>query len=117
MLESYHSSTIIISTLLAYFSTRIMAGYGFIAIHTHRKIWNVVLAITFIVSCFAGLALAVLIDNKFSISWYRELLWVHVAFGIAMTIIALFHAAWHGSYYKMIFKSFVFKINKKTDDK
>ena len=71
---------------------------------THRKVWNVALTVTFLVSCLLGLLLAIFIHHGYRPQCYITLLKLHVWFGIAMTIIAVFHSLWHLNYYKSLFK-------------
>lgn len=65
----------------------------------HRKFWNMILLISFLISGILGLIMAFLIDYKLNISWYQDFLWTHVEFGITMATIAIFHALWHIKYY------------------
>jgi len=77
---------------------------------THRRIWNVLLLITFLVSCLFGLLLVIQINYNFAMDIFRTILYWHVQFGIAMSFIAIFHFLWHLKYYLNMFK-------KKADDK
>jgi Mg/Co/Ni transporter MgtE len=99
MYNSYHLWLIVIALLLAYFITRLLWILGLITLQAHRRLWNILLAATLIVSGALGIVLAYFIDSKFTISWYHNLLWYHVEFGIAMAVIGLIHFAWHFHYY------------------
>ncbi|MFO8077014.1 MAG: hypothetical protein R6U21_00005 [Thermoplasmatota archaeon] len=66
----------------------------------HKKIWNVLLLITFLVSGIFGIILAILVSYGIRLSFYADLLFWHVEFGIAMAVISIFHMAWHWRYYK-----------------
>jgi len=68
----------------------------------HRKTWNVLLLITFLVSSIFGIILALLISYEIRLSFYSDLLFWHVEFGIAMAMISFFHIGWHWNYYKRI---------------
>lgn len=72
---------------------------------THRKVWNIALTVTFLVSCLLGTLLAIFIHHGYYPANYVDFLHIHVWFGIGMTIIALFHALWHLNYYKALFHS------------
>lgn len=72
---------------------------------THRKVWNIALTVTFLVSCLLGLLLAFFIHHGYYPTTYVDFLHIHVWFGIGMTMIAVFHLLWHLNYYKAIFKS------------
>ena len=66
----------------------------------HRKIWNGILLITFLVSGIFGLILAISISSGIRLYFYADLLFWHVEFGIAMAIISVFHIIWHWKYYR-----------------
>lgn len=101
----YPLFTILGITLGLYLLTFILVKTRKMAKPTHRKIWNVVLAATCIVSCLLGILLAFLLNYGYRPTWYINILHWHVYFGIAMTVIVLFHIFWHVEYYKAIFKS------------
>ena len=71
---------------------------------THRRFWNIILLISFIISGLLGLILALFIDQKWSLLWYQPLLWSHVEFGIIMALVSIMHIFWHLRYFKTIFK-------------
>jgi len=72
----------------------------------HKKLWNMLLLSTFLVSGIFGIILAILISYGIRLSFYADLLFWHVEFGIAMAMISIFHIAWHWKYYrKIIMKS------------
>ncbi len=99
-------SLILISliTFALYAFTWILVKLNKLKLSMHRKIWNVILLCTFLVSCLFGFFLVVQLNYDFVISWYRTVLYWHVQVGIAMTIIAVFHTIWHVKYYVNIFK-------------
>ena len=66
----------------------------------HRKIWNILLLITFLISGIFGILLVLRINYGIEIPLYSDLLFWHVEFGIAMTIISIFHITWHWKYFK-----------------
>ena len=101
----YPLFTILGITLALYLFTFAMVRTGKMAKPTHRKIWNVVLGLTCLVSCLLGIVLAFLINYGIHPTCYVTLLHWHVYFGIAMTLIAIFHIFWHTEYFKAIFKS------------
>ncbi len=71
----------------------------------HRRIWNILLLITFLASCLLGFFLVIQINYSIVINWYLSFLHWHVEFGIAMTIIAVIHIFWHLKYFKNILKN------------
>ena len=100
----YHVYLIFGGTLLAYLISFILVKTNQWTKVAHRKVWNVALTITFLVSCLLGLLLAIFIHHGYRPECYITLLKLHVWFGIAMTVIAFFHALWHLNYFKTIFK-------------
>lgn len=97
--KPYRVVLISIIVLIAYLVTFILVKTNKMKKLTHRKIWNAILLITFLVSCLLGFILALQINYGFCMEWYRDFLKLHVEFGIAMTIIALIHIIWHYKYY------------------
>lgn len=103
MFDKYHVLSIITVTSVAYFFSWILAQRKIITMVRHRALWNIVLLISFLVSGVLGLWLAFSLDQKLSITWYREILWLHVEGGMVMAMIAFFHLLWHIRYYLNIF--------------
>jgi cytochrome bd-type quinol oxidase subunit 2 len=103
-MQSYHPGTIIIITLILYFTSWILVKFNKMKKMNQRKIWNIALTVTFLISAILGLVLAIQIENKMTNSWFTAFLWWHVEAGIAMTIIAIMHLIWHINYYKIIGK-------------
>lgn len=104
MFESYHSILILVVSIILYGGTFFLFKRGRISLLTHRRIWNVILLVTFLISATLGVLLAILLDLDINFSWYFELLWFHVEFGVAMAIVSLFHISWHWKYFSLIFK-------------
>jgi spermidine synthase len=78
---------------------------GLISKTTHRKFWNVLLLITFMITGFFGLVMVVKINYKLAIPFFDDLVKYHVDFGIGMVIIGLIHFWWHLNYYLHLLKS------------
>jgi len=76
-----------------------------IRIATHRKIWNVLLLGTLLVTGIFGLILAIQLDYPLPFNIPIDLLFWHVEAGIAMTLISLFHLGWHFNYYKNLVRN------------
>jgi hypothetical protein len=103
-MEEYNVILKVTIAVIAYGITWFLVKFGRISLLTHRKIWNVLLLITFLISCLLGLLIAFLIDQGSVPSWYIKILRLHVNAGIFMTVIALFHTFGHFRYYVAIFK-------------
>ncbi len=99
MFDSYHFLLICIIVILAYSATYTLVKSNILPLNVHKMTWNLALLATFLISGVLGLILAFLVDYKLSIDWYRNFLWLHVEFGIAMAIILIFHIIWHIKYY------------------
>lgn len=101
--KPYRVVLISVLVLITYLATFILVKTNKMKKLTHRKIWNAILLITFLVSCLLGFVLALQINYGFCMDWYRDFLKLHVEFGIAMTIVAFIHAIWHYRYYITMF--------------
>jgi hypothetical protein len=101
---NYYFLPILIVLCIFYFITYTFSKKKKIKVSQHRKIWNVILLITFLVSGIFGIILAILISYGIRLDFYSDLLFWHVEFGIAMAIISIFHISWHWKYFKRIIK-------------
>ena len=102
--KNYYFLPILIFTIILYFGTYFLAKNNKISIISHKKIWNMVLLISFIIMGILGLFLVLKIEYGFSgFEFINQLFW-HVEAGILMTIIGIFHAIWHLKYYKSYIK-------------
>lgn len=97
-------SLILISaiTLGLYLLTFILVKANVMKKATHRKIWNVALLITGLVSCLLGFFLVIQINYNWKMEWLWTVKLYHVQFGIAMTLIMIIHILWHMNYWKSI---------------
>lgn len=101
--KKYHFWLITLLTLGLYALSFLLMKTGCLPKVYHRRIWNVLLLIVGLVSCVLGFILVIHLNYHFLGAGYITFLRCHVEAGIAMTIIALFHIAWHWQYYKHIF--------------
>lgn len=99
-------SLILISsiTIGLYLFTLILVKVDRLKKATHRKIWNVLLLVTALVSCLLGFFLVIQINYNLKMDWLWTVKLYHVQFGIAMTIIAVIHIFWHVNYWKSVVK-------------
>ncbi len=102
--SKYNFWTIFISLIIVYAMSLVLSKTKMISTVTHKKLWNVILLITFLLSGITGLLLTIQIDNPALISLPQNFLFLHVEFGVAMALISIFHIIWHWPYYKCIFK-------------
>ncbi len=75
-----------------------------IKVTTHRKIWNVLLLVTFLTTAVFGLILAIRRDYVLLFNSPVNLLFWHVEAGVVMTVVSLFHLSWHLGYYRDLLK-------------
>jgi len=104
MQAPYLVSPITLLTLGCYLCTALLVKTGIMQRVTHRKIWNSLLLISFVVAGILGILLAIRVNYKLDWPWMESLLKWHVDAGILMSIVATLHLVWHLSYYLNIFK-------------
>ena len=100
--KPYRLITITLITLIAYLSTFLMVKFNWIKRTLHRKLWNTLLLICFLLSCVLGLILVIQLNYNVLKDIYLLNLKLHVEFGIAMALIAIIHIFWHIKYFKRI---------------
>jgi hypothetical protein len=100
----YLVSPIAFGFLLIYSVSFILYKTKRMKISTHRKIWNVLLLGTFLVTGIFGVILAIQIDYTLPFTIPIDLLFWHVEAGIVMTFISLFHMGWHFKYYRSLLR-------------
>jgi spermidine synthase len=99
MNATYPLLPVSILTILAYFTTWLFSYWGIFSLKSHRKGWNYLLLITFLITGLLGLFSVIKINYNLEVKGYEQLLRWHVSFGIAMVVISLFHLSWHLKYY------------------
>jgi len=104
-MQSYQTIPILSVLIIMYFISILLVKTQKITLFQQRRFWNSVLLITFLVSGLLGLILAISIDQKFTFDWYLNFLNLHVKFGIAMSIVSIFHLLWHLPYFSSILKN------------
>jgi hypothetical protein len=100
----YNVSPIAIALLLTYAVSFVLYKRRRIRIATHRRIWNVLLLVTFLTTGIFGLILAIRRDYALLFTFPVNLLFWHVEAGIVMTVVSIFHLSWHLTYYRELFK-------------
>jgi hypothetical protein len=95
----YYVSPVAIVFLLVYAISFVLYKTKSIRVTTHRKIWNVLLLATFLVTGMFGLILAIGISVDPPWLLPRSLLFWHVETGVVMSFISFFHLGWHLRYY------------------
>ena len=101
---SYYLSPIILIISVLYGLSYLLSTKHIIKVVVHRRIWNVVLLVSTIISALLGLVLILEIDFSIDISMpFNSLFW-HVESGVAMGLIAVFHIMWHLRYFQKMLK-------------
>lgn len=100
----YYLPVIAIALIALYAASWGLAQKKKISVVAHRKLWNIVLLVTFLISGILGLILVLRISHGITIPLPFDTLFWHVEAGIAMTLISVFHIAWHWPYFKALLK-------------
>jgi len=98
----YHLLPISLLLILLYLISHILSKKKIISIVNHRRIWNILLLITFLISGILGILLIVRINFGLVIPLPFNILFWHVEVGIAMFVISIFHISWYWAYFKNI---------------
>ncbi|MDR1847457.1 MAG: hypothetical protein LBR17_05010 [Bacteroidales bacterium] len=101
---SYPVISISASVIALYFITLLMVKTERIKKITHRRIWNIILLISFLLSCIGGFYLVLQLNYHWSMGIFSLLLQIHVLSGLVMTLIGIIHILWHLTYFKRILK-------------
>ena len=108
--RTYHLLPIPVILIILYTAGCILTKQKIITRASHRKIWNILLLLSFFLSGISGIILIIEINMGVIIPLRINILFWHVEFGIAMFVISIFHILWHWPYYKNIFKHKVIQI-------
>jgi len=87
------------TAILLYLISYILVKIGILPLLLHRKVWNYILAISFIATALAGIFMALQITYKWEIPFVKSVLKWHVEFGIGMSFTGLFHFIRHFLYF------------------
>jgi hypothetical protein len=101
----YLVSPIALGFFLIYAVSFILYKTKRIRVATHRKIWNLLLLATFLITGILGLLLTIQLDYTLPFTLPFNMLFWHVEAGIVMTLISLFHMGWHFNYYKNLLRT------------
>ncbi len=101
---TYDLLVIFLALIILYAISYILSKKKIIRIASHRKIWNILLLVSFLLSGSLGILLVIRINYGIAIPLPFNVLYWHVEFSIAMFLISLFHTLWHGAYLKKLFR-------------
>lgn len=97
--SKYNFWVIFISLVIIYIISYVLTKTKTISVVAHRKFWNVMLLVTFVVCGLTGIFLTIRVENPSLFSLPSNFLFLHVEFGLAMALISIFHVLWHWKYY------------------
>lgn len=103
MNQPYSLIPIVLIILLLYLFSWVLGKTGEISLTNHRRFWNILLLLTFLVTGGLGVLLSIQINYKIEAPWIKKILKWHVDFGIAMVCVAFIHLWRHIRYYTDIF--------------
>lgn len=99
MFNSYNVLILLAIVLLIYLVSFLLVKNNKITQLQYRKFWNSILAISFFVCAILGILLAIILDFNIKNTFFMDILWIHVEFGITMSIVAIIHFFWHFNFY------------------
>jgi len=102
---NYYISPIAIGFFVVYALSFILYKSKRMKVTTHRKIWNVLLLATFMVTGVFGLLLTVQMQYGLPFTMPINMLFWHVEAGVVMTLISFFHMGWHFKYYARLLRT------------
>lgn len=100
----YHLLPITLILIFLYTLSSFLIKKKIISLAIHRKIWNFLLLISFLISAGSGILLVIEINYSLKIISPSNILFFQVEAGIAMTVISVFHIIWHWPYFKKLFR-------------
>jgi hypothetical protein len=100
--EYYMWQTTIVLVAL-YLLSLYLVKKGKLSLVKNRKIWNMLLLISGIITAFTSIFLLLRLNYGITISFPLNMITVHVLAGYVMLLIAIFHTLWHIPYYKSYF--------------
>jgi len=100
----YNITLITIITIILYLFTYFLSKYSKISQVTHKKIWNFLLLITFIITALTSIFYILKIEYGTNLSLPFNISFWHIEIGYAMILISIFHTLWHLPYFKSYLK-------------
>jgi len=101
--KAYSFLSITIISILMYLITLILSKRKIISPLTHKRIWNILLLITFLGTGFLGILLVIRINYGIVFPLFFNMLYWHVELGIAMAVISVLHIIERWYFFKNIF--------------
>lgn len=99
----YHVVGTGITITILYLVFLLFQKEGILSASDNRKIWNLILGITFLITGTAGIILAIRVNYKLKGDFFDQLLRWHVETGIAFSFTGMIHLIRHLSYFRNLF--------------
>lgn len=96
----YYLIPIVLLSVFLYILSFVLQKKQKVSLFTHRKIWNLLLLISFVLVAITSVFLVIRLEYGTAISFPVNLTFWHIEIGIVMILISIFHALWHIKYYK-----------------
>jgi len=108
----YPMVPILIILFIVYIISYVLSDKKILKLKFHVKLWNYLLLFTFLVSGILGILLVLRINYGWFTNFPFNMLYWHVEFGIAMSILTIFHIFWYMPYFRKMIRKMK-KKNKK----
>ncbi|MBI9054085.1 MAG: hypothetical protein JEY96_09740 [Bacteroidales bacterium] len=103
-MSTYGFLPIVVICLIIYLISYLFTKKKSFKFITHRRIWNLLLLISFLVAGTIGIVMAFIYSFELNFDIPYAMLQIHVGFGTVWFIIATFHFFWHLTYFKKAIK-------------
>lgn len=103
-MSTYGFLPVVLISLFVYTLSYFLTKTKYLRFLTHRRIWNLLLLVSFMVAGTIGAFMAFIYSFEINIEIPYAVLQVHVGFGLVWFVIAFFHFLWHLTYFKKALK-------------
>lgn len=101
--ERYYLFEISFILTLIYLASYILSKKNFFSVVLHKRIWNILLLLSFIITALTAILFLLKIDYGLEIINFNLYFW-HNEAGIIMILISIYHIFWHWNYFKSLIK-------------
>jgi len=103
-MSTYGFLPVVAVSLFVYTLSYLLTKTKYLRFLSHRRIWNILLLISFVVAGLIGIFMAFIYSFELNVDIPYVMLQIHVGFGLVWFVIAFFHFLWHLTYFKKAFK-------------
>lgn len=106
-MATYNTPLITVALIAIYLVSLFLSRQGkYLTVALHRKIWNALLVITFVLTALSAIFYLLMLDYNLDIVPQQiDVSFWHIEFGLAFVLIGVFHALWHIPYFKQYLPS------------